>query len=73
MCPGKKFSQVEFVAVIASLLQDHRVRLVLMSGESQNDALERTLKVVKDSDMEVAVRMNHPERLRMRWKRKQRV
>ena len=73
VCPGKKFSQVEFVAVIAYLLKDHRVRPVLMTGESQNDAFERMLQVVKDSDMEIAIKMNHPEKLRVRWERKQRV
>jgi cytochrome P450 len=70
VCPGKKFSQVEFVAVIASLLKDHRARPVLMGGESQTEAYERTLKVVKDSNMKVAVQMNHPERLRLKWVKK---
>jgi cytochrome P450 len=41
VCPGKKFSQVEFVAVISSLLRDHRVRPVLMKGESEKNASER--------------------------------
>ena len=56
MCPGKKFAQVGFVAVIASLLKDHRVRPALIYGESQTETHERILKVVEDSNMELAVR-----------------
>jgi cytochrome P450 len=70
VCPGKKFSQVEFVAVISYLLKGHRVRPVLLSGESEKDALERILRVVKDSYMEIAIKMKHPKRLRVRWEKK---
>ena len=72
MCPGKKFSQVEFVAVVSCLLKDYRVRPVVMAGESESDATERLMRVVEDSDMALAVTMNHPERLRVRWEKKQR-
>lgn len=71
VCPGKKFSQVEFVAVISSLLKDHRVRPVLMKGESEKNASERLLIVIRDSYIEVALKMRHPEKLRVRWEKKQ--
>ena len=70
MCPDKKCSQVEFVTVIASLLKGHRVRPVLVGGESQTEAHERILKVVKDSNMELAIHTNHPERLHLKREKK---
>ena len=69
MCPGKKFSQVEFVAVLSCLLRGHRVRPVLLPGESEEDAQKRVIAVVEDSEMELAIKMNHPERLRVRWEK----
>ena len=68
--PGKKFSQVEFVAVLSRLLKGHRVRPVLMPGESESDAGKRLLNVVEDSEMEIAIKMKQPERLRVRWEEK---
>ncbi len=74
VCPGKKFSQVEFVAVIACLLKDHRVRPVLMSGELEKEALKRIQGVVMDSGMrDIAIKMNRPEDLRVRWEKKTRA
>lgn len=66
ICPGKKFSQVEFVATISYLLKDHRVRPMLVSGESESEALERMLGIIQDSEMEMAmaIKMTHPEKLR---------
>jgi cytochrome P450 len=72
VCPGKKFSQVEFVAVISYLLTDHRVRPVLIRGESEKEALERILRVIKDSHFELAIKMKHPEKLKVRWEKKRR-
>lgn len=67
ICPGKKFSQVEFVAVISCLLGRHHVEPVLLEGESQEEALKRILKLVEDSDVEVTLKMNHPDRVKLRW------
>jgi hypothetical protein len=36
-------------------------------GESVQQAQERLREVLQDSDMALAMRMNHPERLRLRW------
>jgi len=70
-CPGKKFSQVEFVAALAVLFHRHRVTPVVdtAKGETEQMARERTMRVVADSDMALAMRMNHPERLRLKWER----
>jgi cytochrome P450 len=70
ICPGKKFSQVEFTAVIACLLRRHRVEPVLLGEESRPKASERILKVVEDSDLEVTLKMKHPEKVKLRWTEK---
>ena len=67
VCPGKKFSQVEFTAVIACLLRRHRVEPVRLDGESRANAAERILRTVEDSDLEVTLKMKHPERIKLKW------
>jgi cytochrome P450 len=67
ICPGKKFSQVEFVAVISCLLRRHRVEPVLLEGESYADASERILELVEDSELEVTLKMKHPEKVKLKW------
>ncbi|KAJ9607585.1 hypothetical protein H2200_007663 [Cladophialophora chaetospira] len=67
VCPGKKFSQVEHTAAIACLFHKHRVAPVLEAGESVLQARMRLLCALQDSDMALAMRMNHPERLTLRW------
>jgi cytochrome P450 len=67
ICPGKKFSQVEFVAVVSCLLRRHRVEPKLLEGESHAQASERILKVVQDSDLVVMLKMKHPENVKLKW------
>lgn len=67
VCPGKKFSQVEFAAVIACLFKKHRVQPVLEPGETVAEAAQRILRVVEDSGLEVTLRMKHPELIKLRW------
>jgi cytochrome P450 len=70
VCPGKKFAQVEFVAVIAKLFMKHRVSPVLESGENLAMASERVKKCVLDSGIEVVLKMKHPERVQLAWEKK---
>ena len=70
MCPGKKFGQVEFVAVLASLFSEHRVEPVPHQDESMRDARARTSAAVKDSGMILLLQMLKPESIGMRWFRK---
>jgi hypothetical protein len=51
-------------------MREHRVEPVVNKGETVEGARERLLKVTGDSDMTLAMRMNHPENLRLRWERK---
>jgi len=66
-CPGKKFAQVEFVAVIAHLLQRHRVRAIREPGETQEAVRKRIYEVLEDSGLEVTIKMNHPEKVQLVW------
>lgn len=59
-CPGKKFSQVEFVAVISLLLRRHRVKVVMEPGETSEEARKRVIDVVENSSLKLTLRMRHP-------------
>lgn len=67
-CPGKKFAQVEFVAVIACLLQRHRVQLLSKKGESQKAAQKHLLDVCENSEHGLLLRMRDADSVRLLWK-----
>lgn len=67
VCPGKKFSQVEFVAVMAALFRTHRVRPVLREGETEAHARERVQIIVEDSAVRMTLQIKDPGRVRVRW------
>ncbi|KAF2877804.1 cytochrome P450 [Massariosphaeria phaeospora] len=66
-CPGMKFSQVEFVAVLAMLLRDHRLKVEANDGESPEEVLERTWRVANDCNAHIILQMNNPSQLRVRF------
>ncbi|KAK4187023.1 putative cytochrome P450 [Podospora australis] len=71
-CPGKKFSQVEFVATMATLFRDWRVHPVpVHDGESQEEAQKRVLDLIEhDSAPLLLLQMLHPERAPLVWRRR---
>lgn len=66
ICTGKKFSQVELVAVVARLLHGHRLEPEIASGETLADAQARVMRVVEDSDNTITLRMINPKKARVR-------
>lgn len=70
ICPGKKFSQVEYVAVIARLLRNHTIDVVKNSDESKEQACERVLSVIRDSDVKITLQMRNPESTKLRFVRR---
>ncbi|TGO15133.1 hypothetical protein BTUL_0044g00720 [Botrytis tulipae] len=68
-CPGQKFSQVEFVAVLAILLRHHRVSIVQTDDETPEKAIERALAVTQDCDMEMLLRMRDADQVKLTWKK----
>lgn len=70
-CPGKKFAQVEFVAVMTSLFQKHRVQPVLEAGETLENGRKRLLQMADNSAlMAITVQMRNPKSVSLRWFRK---
>ena len=70
VCPGKKFAQVEFVAIMATLFRDHRLEPVPREHETIESARARTLAAVKDSGMILLLQMLKPEDIGVRWVKK---
>jgi len=70
-CVGRKFSQVEFVAVMASIFRDWRVDPVLADGETPEIARKRVLDQIEtDSAPVLLLQMLHPERSPLVWSRR---
>lgn len=68
VCVGKKFSQVEFVAVIASLFFKHGVCPVAEAGESAEQARQRVVKIVEDSLLRMTLQVRNPSLAAVSWK-----
>ncbi|KAK4184521.1 cytochrome P450 [Podospora australis] len=72
-CPGKKFSQVEWVAFMATMFRDYKVEPRLEHpGESPEQARGRVLDYIeKDSDYGgLLLQLMHPERIPLVWTRR---
>ena len=69
VCPGKKFSQVEFVAVMAVLFHQHNVKPALLEGETEGGAKQRVLATVEDSQTNITLQMRQPKRVSLVWTR----
>ena len=67
-CPGKKFSQVEFTAVLATLFHRHRVDPCQRTGESMESARGRVMAAVNGSGIVLLLQMLHPERVGLKWR-----
>ena len=70
VCPGKKFAQVEFVAVIAALFRDWNVRPQVLEGESEEKARQRVMGVVEDSKVTLTLQMQRSETVGLLWRRR---
>lgn len=66
-CPGKKFAQVEVVAVLASLFRRHRTQPTVEPGENLQAAQERTLRVIDDSAVRLLLQIKKPTRVSTSW------
>lgn len=72
-CPGRKFSQVEFVSTMAVLFRDWYVDPMLFGSDhgSLHAARKRVLRQIEtDSAMVLLLQMLHPERAPLVWKRR---
>ncbi|KAI0440354.1 cytochrome P450 [Xylaria telfairii] len=62
-CPGKKFSEVEAVAVLACLFQRHRLLVKQRPNESDEAARKRALACTHDVNMEMLLRMTNADQV----------
>lgn len=70
-CVGRKFSQVEFVAAMATLFRNHRVEIALRGNgrETPESGRKRVLEQIeKDSAPVLLLQMLHPEKSPLVWK-----
>lgn len=67
-CPGEKFAQVEFVAVLVCLLRNHRVEVVPNSHETSDEARKRAVAATQDRDLQLFARMRNVDEIRLVWK-----
>lgn len=66
ICPGKKFSQVEYVAIISYVLRRVRVEAVPLEGETPEATRVRVWENTRDSEPQVTMNMRHPEKVCLR-------
>ncbi|MCJ1321008.1 hypothetical protein MMC15_006350 [Xylographa vitiligo] len=70
-CPGKKSSQVEFVATLASLFRDWRVDPVPEWLQDMDMARKRVMRMAEeDTGQVLLLQMLHPEKAALAWKRR---
>ncbi|KAF5631729.1 cytochrome p450 3a7 [Fusarium sp. NRRL 52700] len=67
VCPGKKFSQVEFVAVMACLLMDYTVEPDA-EGDFKEEASRALMEEAKQSSFNFLLKVKHPEKIKLRQK-----
>jgi cytochrome P450 len=70
VCPGKRFSQVELVAVLAALFRNWRVEPVLENRETMEQAQDRIWKasLVVDHEGHMLHEMVNPEAIGLCWR-----
>lgn len=63
ICPGKRFAEVEAVAVLACVFKEHRLRIKKNEGESDGAAYKRFENCVNDVDLEMLVRLRDADQM----------
>jgi cytochrome P450 len=67
VCPGMKFSQVEFVAVFATLFRSARCEALRQEGETEDLARARLEGIMKESISKLTLQVKDPRALRLKW------
>lgn len=67
ICPGQKFSQVEFVAVVANILSRYRVEPVVQGNESESETRQRLKSALDDKFFNVSAHFKRPEDAAVRF------
>ena len=72
-CPGKKFSQVEFVAVIGSLLSRYEIEPLARAGQSPALAREKLVDVTNEFYFNISAHLRRPREARVRFVQRERM
>ena len=67
VCPGKRFAQVEFVAVLSTFLRRHSVEPLRLEGETSSGARKRVEDVLGDCIFGLTLSMREPDKVELRW------
>lgn len=68
VCPGMKFSQVEFVSVFMALFAEHRVEAVKEhQSETAREIEQRFESIMLDSAPKLTLQMKRNHELKLRW------
>jgi cytochrome P450 len=68
VCPGRKFSQVEFVRLLFTIFANgSRVELVPDAGENLVGVRTRALRTIARAKVEVTLKMIESEKIKLRW------
>jgi cytochrome P450 len=70
VCPGKKFSQVEFVAIVAQIFSEYRVEILRETRENEADARARFEGVVGEKYFNVSTHLKKPAEGAVRFVRR---
>jgi cytochrome P450 len=70
VCPGQKMSQVEFVAVIATIFKRYRVAAIPEKDETMENAKQRLQEVMNDSQPRLTLQMNKPQDVKLKWSKR---
>ncbi|KAI0970502.1 cytochrome P450 [Xylaria arbuscula] len=68
-CPGKKFSEVEAVAVLACVFHQHRLLIKKKVGESDEAAQERAMACTHEINVLALLKMTNPDQVSLICKR----
>lgn len=64
-CVGKRFAQVEGAAMLAVLLQRHRIRAKPTPGQTEAQARKTARECVDDVNYQLLLKMNHAEKVEL--------
>jgi cytochrome P450 len=67
VCPGMKFSQVEFVAVFATLFRSARCEPLRRAGETGEQARKRVEGIMANSVSKLTLQVRDPKGVMLRW------
>jgi cytochrome P450 len=67
VCPGMKFSQVEFVAVFATMFRSARCEALRLEGETEERARARLEAIMADSVSKLTLQVRDPTEVTLKW------